>query len=321
MPDVDNVPPGDLVVNRDSLARTTALERLEPFLSTRCHVVFEGEAGVGKRFHAALLHEHTNGRANDKFVVLTSETSEDILRALLFGEDRKKQEGKIGKPIATLDGRSTLFLESVSQFSLMNQILLSRFLIEHGQRPAHASARLMVSTTVLWSDLLRKLADSFAQSLQHFELCRIPPLRERFAELPSLVEEILAELRQRERVDCWRVTEEVLQKLEIRQWRDNIRELKYVVEGAAFNSSDGTLRLPSRLADEIEIVWEALHTIQAGKRLALDHSLAALEKAVVERALLKCNFDQRKAARMLEMTEPNLTYRLKKFNIYIPSTK
>jgi Nif-specific regulatory protein len=283
--------------------------------------VFEGEAGVGKRFHAALLHEHTSGGATGKFVVLTSETSEDVLRALLFGEDRKTQEGKIGKTIPTLDGRSTLFLDGVNQFSLMNQILLSRFLIEQMQRPVHTNARLVVSTTVPWSDLLRKLADSFAQSLQQFERCRIPPLRERFAELPSLVGEILAELRQREHVDCWRVTDEVIQKLKMRQWRDNIRELRYVVEGAAFNSSDGTLRLPSSFADEIEIVWEAFQTIHDGKRMMLDHSLAALEKAIIERALLKCNFDQRKAARLLEMTEPNLTYRTKKYNIYIPSVK
>lgn len=283
--------------------------------------MFEGETGVGKRFHAALLHEHTNGRANGKFVVLTSETSEDVLRALLFGEDRKKQEGKIGKPIPTLDGWSTLFLDDVSQFSLMNQVLLSRFLIEQMRRPVHTNARILVSTTVLWADLLRKLADSFAQSLQQFGRCRIPPLRERFAELPSLVGEVLAELRQREQVECWRVTEEVLQKLKMRQWRDNIRELRYVVEGAAFNSSDGILRLPSSFADEIEIVWEAFQTIHEGKRLVLDHSLAALEKAVIERALLKCNFDQRKASRMLEMTEPNLTYRIKKHSIYIPSVK
>ena len=64
-----------------------------------------------------------------------------------------------------------------------------------------------------------------------------------------------------------------------------------------------------------------LRTIQAGKQLTIEQSLVTLEKAIIERALVKYNFDQRKTARMLAMTEPNLTYRIKKFNIYLPASK
>ena len=308
-------PEGSDVDKKSSLL---AHERIKRFVSPHVNVVLEGEPGVGKKYHALLLHSQTKGSAKGSFVELMPETPEDVFRVILFDVDRKRLEGKHGKLLPALEGRSTLYLHDIGEFGLMNQILLSRFLIEQSQRTAYSNTRVIASTTIPWQALLRRLAYSFAQRLQQFELCPIPPLRERIDELPSLVKAILEEVQRREKADCWRVTEETLLQLAKRNWRDNIRELEYVVEAAAANSSEGTLRLPSQCVDEIEIAWEMFRTIQAGKRLAIDHSLALLEKAIVERALVRCNFDQRKTARLLAMTEPNLTYRIKKFNIHIP---
>jgi Nif-specific regulatory protein len=308
-----------------TMACTRALERIKPFLRPGTHVIMEGEPGVGKKFHAALLHADTAGSAESAFVEITAQTSEEALRAILFDDDRRMVEQKMGNPLPSLQGRSTLFLRSIGEFGIIHQRVLSRFLIQQKseQQSPYQQTRLVASTTIPWPDLIQKrmLVDSLAQNLQQFEVCRIPPLRERFDELPSLVQTILAELRRREKVDCTRVKGETLEQLKTRQWRDNVRELKYVIEDAAINSSDGTLKLPARLSDEIDLVWEMFRTIQAGKQLAIEQSLATLEKAIIERALIKYNFDQRKTARMLAMTEPNLTYRIKKFNIYIPASK
>jgi DNA-binding NtrC family response regulator len=308
-------------LGKGSLTRTWALDRISPLAATRHSVLFEGEPGVGKRYHARLLHVRTHAEHEGAFVELVPETPEDILRAILFDEDRKRLEGKNGKRLPTLGVRSTLYLHDIGELPYMNQVLISRFLIEQEKQLPRTSTRLMASSTVPRSDLLQKLSASFSRHVGEFELCRIPPLRERFDELPSMVEAILVEIRRRENADCWRVTEEALRQLETRHWRDNVRELEYVIGEAALNSSDGTLKLHARPYDEIEIVWEMFRTIQAGKRLPIDESLASLEKAILERVLVKCSFDQRKTARMLAMTEPNLSYRIKKFNIYIPSSK
>ena len=109
--------------------------------------------------------------------------------------------------------------------------------------------------------------------------------------------------------------------MKARPWRDNVRELKYRIEEAAVNTSGDTFTLAAEIADEIDLVWGMVSTIQAGKRLKMDQSLSALEKAVIVRALMECNFDLRKTARLLEMTEPNLSYRIRKFNIYTPSSR
>ena len=307
------------------LARTRALERIKPFLRQGIHVIMEGEPGVGKKFHAALLHDRTTGRGESEFVEVDARTSEEMLRAILFDDDRRIVEQKTGSALPSLKGRSTLFLGNINEFSITHQRILSRFLIQQqsGQRSPYQQTRLVASTTIPWPDLIQKrmLIDSLVQSMQRFEVCTILPLRERFDEISSLIQTILTELKRREKVDCTRIKEEALEQLKTRQWRDNVRELKYTIENAAFNASDGTLSLPRRALDEIDLVWEMFRTVQAGRQLTIEQSLAALEKAIIERALLKYDFDQRKTARMLAMTEPNLTYRIKKFSIYIPASK
>ena len=306
-----------------SLATSRAVERIKRFIGATVHVVIEGEPGSGKRFHALLLHEQRSGEKEAGFVEVTPETSQELLRAVLFDEDRKLLEGKIGKPVPSLQGDSMLFLHGVGEFSIMHQTMLSRFLIQQqaGQRSPYADTRVVIATSTPWSELLRGkvLIESFVRSVQQFEVCRIPPLRDRLEELPSLVRVILGTVCPKEGTGSWRVTQDVFDQLQARQWRGNVAELKYAIEDAAAKSPGAIITLPSPFSDEIDLAWEMFRTIEAGKRLAIEETLASLEKSVIERALSRYNFDLRRTARMLSMTEPNLTYRIKKFNIYIPS--
>lgn len=308
-----------------TLAGTRALERVRRFAGFSSNIVMEGEPGVGKRFHALMLHRQRTYGREAAFVEVTSETSQEVLRAVLFDEDRKLLEGKMGKPLPSLQGPSMLYLHGLGEFSIMHQTMLSRFLIgqQGSQRSPYINTCVVVATTTPWSDLLRGkvLIESFVRSTQHFDMCQIPPLRTRLDELPSLVKVFLDNIPLREGVHSWRVAQETFDQLKTRPWRANVCELKYIIEDAAVNSPDGTLRLPSPFADEVDLAWGMFRTIEAGKRLAIEESLVSLEKSVIERALNRYNFDLRKTARMLSMTEPNLSYRIKKFNIYIPPQK
>lgn len=328
-PNINQVQPPAISLLRENpddqfthLAYTRALDRVAPFLQPEVHVVMEGEPGAGKRFHAEVLHERTRAEADGEFIEVTSETPEDVLRTILFDEERKLLEGKMGRRLPSLHGQSTLYLRNIGEFSVLHQTMLSRFLIQ--QDALHSPNRqiqLVASTVLPWHDLLqgKVLTNSLTKSMQEFAVCRIAPLRERLDEIPSLVHMFLLEVSRQKNNDAWRVQEETLDQLKTRQWRDNVRELRHVIEDAAANCPDGTLKLPDPFLDEFELLWEMFRTIQSGKRLHIEPLLASLEKAIVERALIKYDFDQRKTARMLSMTEPNLTYRIRKFNIYIPA--
>jgi DNA-binding NtrC family response regulator len=301
-----------------NVALTRALERAQPFLQSGHDAVFVGPDGAGKRFHAQLLHTKTRG--SDCLVELLAHTGEDVLRAQLFGDDKKRLQGKYAIVLPELTPRTTLFVKGIELLSILQQTLISRFLIEREQRADRIPGRVIISTALSWPVLLRKLPDSLAHSLHQFDLCTIPPLRERIDELPSLVESFLARMSGKGR-EPWHVAATTYELLKTRAWRDNVRELKYVIQSAAADSPGDQLHLPTFTGDEIQLMTGIFDEIQAGKRIPIEKSIAALEKGILERALIKCNFDQRKTARMLSLTEPNLTYRIKKFGIYIPSDR
>jgi Nif-specific regulatory protein len=298
-----------------NLALIRALERIQPYIGGNRDVVFSGADGVGKRYHARLTHDKTRG--SDLFLEVCPETGEELLRAQLFGEDKKRLQGKYSIILPALTPRTTLFVKDIDLLSILQLSLISRFLIERDRRGDRIPGRIIVSTALPWPSLLRKLPDSLAHSLDYFELCEIPSLRERFDELPSLVETFLASMAGKGR-DPWRVTAATYEQLRARAWRDNLTELKYVIQSAAAGSPGDQLQLPDFPGDEIQLVESLFAEIQAGKKVSIEQHIASLEKGLLQRVLVKCKFDQRKAARMLSMTEPNMSYRIKKFGIFIP---
>jgi DNA-binding NtrC family response regulator len=303
------------------LAQTLAVERVTTLLRSPGHIMFEGEPGVGKRFHALLLHSAWSASGQGEFAEVDPDMPEDMLRALLFDDNRKLIEGRERIRLPSLGGRSTLFLRRLQEFSNINQRLIARFLIEQQLAiPERRTVKVVASVESFPFNPGRvNPFDSLTESLGEFQRCTIPPLRERLEELPSLVHALLMDFRRKEAVDCWRVSSDVMEKLIKRRWRDNVRELRYVLEWGALNASDGTLRLRSAFLDEVEMILDVSALIHAGKRISVDRSLSTMERLIVERALLRYGFDIRKVARALDLTEPNLFYKIRKHNIHIPA--
>ena len=100
-----------------------------------------------------------------------------------------------------------------------------------------------------------------------------------------------------------------------RSWTDNIRELKSVIEQAVFTSHDGPVELPTYLVDEYSQLDGMIAKIKEKKSFLFDESLSNLEKTLIERALEIAGFNQTKAAELLNLSEANLRYRLRKFHI------
>jgi DNA-binding NtrC family response regulator len=220
---------------------------------------------------------------------------------------------------------ATLYIRNIGDLSVFQQILIARFLIQQ-EANGKSRNRVIASTVGSLIDLVGQsahggLIESLAGNLSAFRSCRIPPLRERLDEIPSLVSSFLDDLRKSAKTACEEVGEDSLKHLLTRRWSGNVRELKFLVENAALNSTGNTLKMPASVSDEFNLMAEMSRTIEGGDRLSLDQFLEVVEKSIIERALLKHDFDLRKAARVLEMTEPNIRYRLKKFNIRVPSQR
>ena len=294
-------------------------EEITRIARSESDVLIEGEPGSGKRFFASLIHLRSTTGKGDNFVEVTSQTPDGELRVILFEEGRERQEGMLSESIPRLDHRSTLFINHIEEFSRFNQTRLARFLIQNnvvaGRR--HSKSRVIISTRMSWSKLVEKkrVVDSLDQNVRGFELFVVPPLRDRWEDIPALVELFLMQIPGNGIHYKLAVDSNALHTLQKRAWSDNVRELRMVVEEAVMNSDNGVVADLSKVLDDVEKVREIIRTIQSGERFSIEQSLEFLEKRFIHRALMRCSFDLGKTARMLGLTEQNLRYRLRKYNL------
>ncbi|MEO5762603.1 MAG: sigma 54-interacting transcriptional regulator, partial [Vicinamibacteria bacterium] len=230
---------------------TTAIERTKTRsmreLVRRAHQVAEtetpvlilGETGTGKERLAHAIHSWSR-RAGRPFVAINcAAIPAGLLESELFGHVK----GAFTGAVKDRPGRfqmangGTLLLDEVGELPIELQAKLLRVLQE-GQfesvgsdRTVKVDVRILAATHV---DLGKAIAEKqFREDLFYrlsvFPLV-LPPLRERFEDLPELVGAILFEQQRRTGRRGMRVTSEGLAHLRRYNWPGNIRELANILE-------------------------------------------------------------------------------------------
>ncbi|MDQ1258872.1 MAG: hypothetical protein QG643_696 [Pseudomonadota bacterium] len=214
-------------------------------------VLLLGETGTGKELLAHGIHA-ASPRACGPFVgVNIAAVPETLLEAEFFGvapgaytgADRKGRDGKF----KLADG-GTLFLDEIGDMGLALQAKLLRALQEGEIEPLGSNrlipfdARIIAAT----SRNLRQLVEEgkFREDL-YYRLnvlpIAVPPLRERRADLPALVEVLVEDIAARNGLQVPEVSAAALDLLTAQSWRGNIRELRNVLEQAAMAVEGGAL--------------------------------------------------------------------------------
>lgn len=300
-------------------------EKILQLAQSKEWVLLEGEPGAGKRYYAEMLHKKSSHTRSGEFVEITPSTGDGELKAILFNEDRNRAEGMLGKRIPCLDTRSTLFVNHVDEFSLITQTRIARFLIQNdtSETSLEPRTRVIFSTCILRHELLNKrfLVESLDGFVHRFHHVTVPPLRERGDELAGIASSILKRIsteRGRRRLV---IGDDSLTAMKQRPWRDNVLELSAVLEEAARRSRNATVDLTTSLLDEVEKVHESIETLQMAKSIRLEELLGSVEKALIQRTMARCKNNLAKTARLLGLTEQNLRYRIRKYNLYTPQLR
>ncbi|HZY09863.1 MAG TPA: sigma 54-interacting transcriptional regulator [Bacteroidota bacterium] len=293
----------------------------------RRDVVVVGEAGVGKG--AVAKNIHTSGQATDSrtpFMSINLSVLDDKeLETVLFGHDR----GAEGLPYTTKRGifevanGGTVLIEEIEEASFRNQMKILAFLNERSTRRVGGSKstpldiRLIFTMKETPKVLIekRKLLEDLYNKISDFELLEIPPLRERPEDIPLLVKHFANELCREIGIGELVIDINAIEVLVRQSWRENIRELKAVVDKSVLFSNGGRFMLPPELVDEKTEVVKMINNLVTGQDFILDKSLDVIEKGIIERSLQKFGFNQSKAASFLGMTEQTLRYKLKRLNI------
>ena len=227
-------------------AALSAVQRVAPSMLP---VLLLGESGTGKELFARAVHEASE-RASGPFVVVDcSGLTETLFESELFGYEKGAFTGAIARKkglVETADG-GTLFLDEMGDVPLAMQVKLLR-LIESGTfrrvgsiETLQSNFRLVAATH---KPLQQMVADGrFRQDLYYrisaFPI-HLPPLRERVADIPMLVDSFL----QRGGSTKHRVSvePEAMARLQAHDWPGNIRELRNVLDRARLFADDGIVR-------------------------------------------------------------------------------
>ncbi|HUN65892.1 MAG TPA: sigma 54-interacting transcriptional regulator [Bacteroidota bacterium] len=303
------------------------LKQIGRLAKNRNDVVIVGEAGVGKGAVAKNIYSlgAVEGSKSPFMSINLSVLDDKELEAVLFGFDR----GAEGLPYTTKRGLfeiangGTVLIEEVEEASFRNQMKILTFLNERltsrigGSQSEPIDIRLIFTLKEDPRSLVdkRKLLEELFTKLSDFERLEIPPLRERPEDIPLLVKHFANELCHEIGIGELVIDINAIDVLVRQSWRENIRELKAVIDKSVLFSNGGRFMLPPELVDEKTEVVKMINNIQNGQDFILDKSLDAIEKGIIERALQKFGFNQSKAAGFLGMTEQTLRYKLKRLNI------
>ena len=316
-----------------------AFDMLRDVADTDAVVLFQGETGVGKEMFARNLHA-MGARAEQPFVAVNcASIPETLIESELFGVEK----GAFTGATASRPGRferaekGTLFLDEIGCLSLAAQATLLRALQEGeiervgDTRARKVDVRLVAATN---SDLREAVAAGTFRADLFYRLnvfpLRIPPLRDRRADIPLLIEHFLEIYRARHRRQVTGFDSAALSAMLSYDWPGNVRELENIIERGVILGRDGEpLRLHhlftsgERLGDQrFELGADghvralgrpATHEEQADAvETLLDAGtpLAAVEDAMLAQALGRSGGNRSAAARALGLTRAQFNYRL-----------
>jgi DNA-binding NtrC family response regulator len=255
-----------------------------------------GESGTGKEVLARRAHELSPRRAAPFIPINSAAIPDALFESELFGHERGAFTGATERTKGKIEAAEggTLFLDEIGEMPLATQVKLLRFLESRrymrvgGHTKLTADVRLVCATLRPLEDDVRVgrfRADLFYR-IQGITL-RVPPLRERRADIPLLVEQFVAQAAAKHGVAPPRLSRPVRSMLGKYQWPGNIRELRNVIEMVCLLRAGRTAYvddLPPSMTGAAQ-TYEALESDQTKFGVSLAESLDAIVDHVIEAVL------------------------------------
>ncbi len=289
-------------------------------------VAIHGESGTGKELVARAIHQLSE-RAARPFVALNcGGFPENLLESELFGHKKGAFTGAVEDKeglFVVADGGS-LFLDEVGEMPLALQVKLLRVLDDQTIMPVGGTTTIKVDVRII-SATNRNLeamanAGEFREDL-YYRLnvipIPVPPLRAREGDVPLLARHFAkthAQRLSRSPVDIAPEAEEALDSF---RWPGNVRELENVLERAVALCRGDRIELsdlPTYVRDYTPDPQPALSDLPEGG-LDLEQLIADLETRLIQQALKRGRYSQKRAAELLGLTPRSLRYRLQKYNL------
>lgn len=222
-------------------AMLATLRRAEQVAGSEASVLIVGESGTGKEVLARHLHRRSR-RAAGAFVALNcAAIPETLLESELFGHERGAFSGAVARRVGKFEAADggTLLLDEISEMDVRLQAKLLRALQEReidrlgGSGPVRVNVRILATSN---RDLPAEVAAGRFREDLYFRLnvvsLRVPPLRERPADVPALAEHYARRYAEVNGLPFRPLLPVALARLAAHSWRGNVRELENTIHRA-----------------------------------------------------------------------------------------
>lgn len=286
-------------------------------------VLIQGETGVGKGLLARALHDEGPRAAHPFLDVNCAAIPDTLLEAELFGFERgaftDAREPKAG--LFQAANRGTLFLDEVALLADGLQAKLLKVLEDRTVRRLGATRSEPVDVWIVTAsnaDLLAAVrAHRFREDLYHrlaVVTLRLPPLRERAADIVHLAEHFLAGACREYGLPTKRLASDAVTAILRHPWPGNVRELINTMERVAL-----LVDAPLISADALDLPAPVETAPPAPEAAAPEHNLGAalgtVERARLLEALDETFWNVTRAARRLGISRDTLRYRIAKHRL------
>jgi two-component system, NtrC family, nitrogen regulation response regulator GlnG len=299
-------------------------------------VLITGESGTGKELVAEAIHELGNRRTGPFVAVNAAAIPADLIESELFGHEKGAFTGAIAQAIGKFEQANggTLFLDEIgdmpaeAQTRLLRALQSGRIRRVGGRQEIAVNVRIIAATN---RDLTPMIAAGTFREDLFYRLnvvpIELPPLRERREDIAALAQHFLG-LAAEDGLPRRSLTAEAVERLETRNWRGNVRELRNVVYRLALMAREERIdadNVTDIIGPELAPAHVMADDRQGGFGAALSswlaaecpppgalyhRALAAFEKPLIEHALGRTGGNQLRAAQLLGINRNTLRKRI-----------
>jgi transcriptional regulator with GAF, ATPase, and Fis domain len=288
---------------------------------TNATVLIRGESGVGKELVARAIH-YSSLRRDGPFVCLNcAALTETLLESELFGHEKGAFTGATDKKIGKFEAadHGSIFLDEIGEMNSGTQAKFLRVLEGHpfervgGSVPIRVDVRVIAATNRGLEQAVH--AGEFRRDLffrlQVVEM-RVPPLRERRADVPILAEHFLKRFVRETGRKIRGFTPAALKKMEEYNWPGNVRELRNVVERAVALGSGPVLDAADIWLSSLEVAGQG---VSEARPTYQPISLEEVERQHILDTLQHTDWNKSQAASILGIERSTLDRKIKLYEL------
>ncbi len=310
------------------------IKQVELAAKSESIVLFTGESGTGKDWLARYLHDHSGRAAGPFFAINCAALPPELVESELFGHEDGAFTGARGRKrgLVELAEGGTLLLNEMGEMPPRLQSMLLTFLDTGsftrvgGEKSTSPDVRVVVASN---RDLEAEVEQGRFRSDLFYRLnvlaIKVPPLRNRIEDIPTLVDSLLHDLSKKTGIsEIPLFHNDAMAAMRRYQWPGNVRELKNVLERALILNSGKKItasHLGLKGADSPgkrdqgtpPSTIEAPAALSFG--LSLPETLEKTKRSMINAALGQCGGRIKDAALLLGITRESLKHHIRHLGI------